>query len=57
MRAVRVSWIKALGAAGQIGQELARSLESDFTGDIRLVSRNPLKVNDTVNCIEPICST
>ncbi len=36
-----------LGASGQIGQELARSLKRDFTGDIRLVSRNPRKVNDT----------
>lgn len=36
-----------LGASGQIGQELARSLKRDFTSDIRLVSRNPHKVNDT----------
>lgn len=36
-----------LGASGQIGQELARSLGRDFTADIRLVSRNPRKVNDT----------
>lgn len=36
-----------LGASGQIGQELARSLKRDFTDDIRLVSRNPRKVNDT----------
>lgn len=36
-----------LGASGQIGQELARSLKHDFTDEIRLVSRNPRKVNDT----------
>jgi len=36
-----------LGASGQIGQELARSLKRDFTDNIRLVSRNPRKVNDT----------
>ncbi len=34
-----------LGASGQIGQELAIHLKRDFTGDIRLVSRNPKKVN------------
>jgi uncharacterized protein YbjT (DUF2867 family) len=36
-----------LGASGQIGRELALSLERDFTSDIRLVSRKPQKVNDT----------
>ena len=36
-----------LGASGQIGQELARQLHSDFDTDIRLVSRNPRKVNET----------
>lgn len=36
-----------LGASGQIGHELARALKRDFTDDIRLVSRNPRKVNDT----------
>ncbi|MEN5229261.1 NAD-dependent epimerase/dehydratase family protein [Brevundimonas naejangsanensis] len=36
-----------LGASGQIGHELARSLKRDFTDAIRLVSRNPKKVNDT----------
>lgn len=36
-----------LGASGQIGHELALSLKRDFTGDIRLVSRQPRKVNDT----------
>ena len=35
-----------LGAGGAIGIELAKSLKS-FTSDIRLVSRNPKKVNDT----------
>ncbi len=35
-----------LGAGGAIGIELARSLRS-YTGEIRLVSRNPKKVNDT----------
>ncbi|HEY0974673.1 MAG TPA: NAD-dependent epimerase/dehydratase family protein [Solimonas sp.] len=36
-----------LGASGQIGRELALSLKRDFTSDIRLVSRNPSKVNET----------
>lgn len=36
-----------LGASGQIGQELAASLKREFTGDIRLVSRNPQKVNES----------
>jgi len=35
-----------LGASGQIGHELAVFLNRDFTDDIRLVSRNPKKVND-----------
>lgn len=36
-----------LGASGQIGRELALNLQRDFTGDIRLVSRNPHKVSDS----------
>ena len=36
-----------LGASGQIGRELALSLNRDFTSEIRLVSRNPKKVNDS----------
>jgi len=36
-----------LGASGQIGRELALSLKRDFTSEIRLVSRQPSKVNDT----------
>ncbi|PVY78136.1 nucleoside-diphosphate-sugar epimerase [Tamilnaduibacter salinus] len=36
-----------LGASGQIGRELARSLKRDFTSEIRLVSRNPETINDT----------
>lgn len=35
-----------LGASGQIGQELALSLRRDFTDSLRLVSRNPRKVNE-----------
>lgn len=35
-----------LGASGAIGTELARALKN-YTGDIRLVSRNPKKVNET----------
>lgn len=35
-----------LGAGGIIGQELAKALTA-YTTDIRLVSRNPKKVNDT----------
>jgi len=36
-----------LGANGQIAMELARELRRNYTSDIRLVSRNPRKVNDT----------
>jgi len=36
-----------LGANGQIAEELARELHRNFTTDIRLVSRNPKKINDT----------
>lgn len=36
-----------LGANGQIGEELARELKRNFTPDIRIVSRNARKVNDT----------
>ncbi|MFT3695904.1 MAG: NAD-dependent epimerase/dehydratase family protein [Kofleriaceae bacterium] len=36
-----------LGASGQIGRELALQLKAQFTSDIRLVSRQPHKVNDT----------
>ena len=35
-----------LGANGQIATELARTLHQHHTGDLRLVSRNPRKVND-----------
>lgn len=36
-----------LGANGQIGRELALELKRSFTGDIRVVSRRPRKVNET----------
>ena len=36
-----------LGANGQIATELARELHTKYTKTIRLVSRNPRKVNDT----------
>jgi len=36
-----------LGANGQIGEELARELKRNFSPDIRIVSRNAKKVNDT----------
>lgn len=36
-----------LGANGQIGEELARALKENFTSDIRIVSRNAVKINDT----------
>lgn len=36
-----------LGANGQIGEELARELKRNFTSQIRIVSRNAKKVNDT----------
>jgi nucleoside-diphosphate-sugar epimerase len=36
-----------LGAGGAIGSELAKALHQNFTKDIRLVSRNPKKVNET----------
>jgi nucleoside-diphosphate-sugar epimerase len=36
-----------LGANGQIANELAKELKNKYTADIKLVSRNPRKVNDT----------
>jgi len=36
-----------LGANGQIAVGLARELQRKYTGDLRLVSRHPRKVNDT----------
>ncbi len=36
-----------LGSNGIIGTELARELHKNFTSDLRLVSRNPRKVNET----------
>lgn len=36
-----------LGANGQIAEELARELYRSYTTNIRLVSRNPRKINDT----------
>lgn len=36
-----------LGANGQIAVELARELNRNYTSDLRLVSRNPRKVNAT----------
>ena len=36
-----------LGANGQIAEELARELHRNYTTEIRLVSRNPKKINDT----------
>ncbi|MDM1071334.1 NAD-dependent epimerase/dehydratase family protein [Empedobacter brevis] len=36
-----------LGANGQIGEELARELKRNFTSDIRIVSKEAQKVNDT----------
>lgn len=36
-----------LGASGQIGEELARELKRNFNSDIRIVSRDAKKVNDT----------
>jgi nucleoside-diphosphate-sugar epimerase len=35
-----------LGSGGSIGTDLAKAL-TQYTGNIRLVSRNPIKVNDT----------
>lgn len=40
-----------LGASGQIGRELALSLKREFTSNIRVVSRNPKKINDTDEAI------
>jgi nucleoside-diphosphate-sugar epimerase len=36
-----------LGANGQIAEELAKELKRNYTTDIRLVSRNPKKVNES----------
>ena len=51
-----------LGANGQIAIELARELHRKYTTDIRLVSRNPKKVNDTdqlfkANLLDPEATT
>ena len=42
----RIAMHTILGANGVIAQELARAL-TEFTQDIRQVSRTPLKVNPT----------
>lgn len=36
-----------LGAGGQIARELARELKHSYDAELKLVSRNPTKVNDT----------
>ena len=36
-----------LGSTGQIGEELAKALYTDFTKEIRLVSRHPKKIHET----------
>ncbi len=36
-----------LGANGIIGEELAKALKAKWTSDIRLVGRNPMKVNES----------
>lgn len=36
-----------IGSGGGIGKPLARELKKNYTDQIRLVSRNPRKVNDT----------
>ena len=36
-----------LGANGQIADELAKELKTKYTSDIRLVNRNPKKINNT----------
>src|SRR5436190_12137002 len=36
-----------LGANGQIASELAKELKKNYTADIKLVSRNPRRVNDS----------
>ena len=38
-----------LGATGPIGKELAKELHRNYTTDIRIVSRNPVRINDTDN--------
>ncbi|WMS85643.1 NAD-dependent epimerase/dehydratase family protein [Pleionea litopenaei] len=35
-----------LGANGQIGTELARTLHNNYTEQVRVVSRSPIKIND-----------
>ena len=42
-----------LGAGGAIGVELARSLKA-YTDNIRLVSRNPKKINDALKKAEEL---
>lgn len=51
-----------LGANGQIATELARELNRNYTPDLRLVSRNPQKVNDTdqlfkANLLDPVATS
>ena len=36
-----------LGANGIIGEELAKELKRNWTSDIRLIGRNPMKVNES----------
>jgi putative NADH-flavin reductase len=36
-----------LGANGQISTELAKEIRKNYTPDIKLVSRNPRRVNET----------
>ena len=51
-----------LGANGQIAIELAKELNKKYTTDIRLVSRNPQKVNETdqlftANLLDPVATS
>lgn len=41
-----------LGANGQIAVELARELRREYTEDLRLVSRNPRKVNESDSLVK-----
>ncbi|HTN46115.1 MAG TPA: NAD-dependent epimerase/dehydratase family protein [Flavipsychrobacter sp.] len=46
-KVIEIDMQTILGANGQIAEELAKELHRNYTTDIRLVSRNPKKINDT----------
>lgn len=43
-----------LGSNGQIGYELAKELSTNYTKELRLVSRKPKKINPTDQLVQQI---